>query len=140
MVLAAQVGYEVVRRSVQTGGRYSTILDRYRQSTLVIKLEANGNKGLFALRLIPTGPNDVLSLISGGLFLPRKGYFFVSLITALPYAILLAYLGSIGSSLIGTTVLLKINIALFVSTLLIYTSQKIVKSRQILENTELQEI
>ena len=128
MVIGAQVGYETVRRSVETGGRFSDILVRYPELPSMKYLEAKGNTGLFMLRLIPNSPNDVLSLVSGGLFLPRKGFFLVSVVTAIPYAIVFAYFGSIGSEFINTRILLIINFTLFgiflIVLLLIYLRKR----------------
>lgn len=109
MVIGAQVAYEVVRRSVETGGRFSTLLKEYQDSKPVKYIEERGNRGLFGIRLIPNAPNDVLSLVAGALFLPRRGFFIVSIFTAIPYAILFAYLGDIGSDFISTGDILIIN-------------------------------
>ncbi|MCY3412577.1 MAG: VTT domain-containing protein [Candidatus Heimdallarchaeota archaeon] len=109
MVFAAQFAYEVVRRSVEQGGRYSSLISRYEQADFLIKLQKSGNIGLFVLRLLPFSPNDVLSLISGALKLPRRGFVLVSLITAIPYAFLFAYIGATGSKYIDQELLLHIN-------------------------------
>lgn len=134
MVIGAQVAYETVRRSVETGGRFSDILERYPELPSMKYLESKGNRGLFMLRLIPNSPNDVLSLVSGGLFLHRKGFFLVSVITAIPYAIVFAYFGSIGSDFINTRILLAINFALFgvflIVLLVVYTRKQMLDNNQ----------
>ena len=119
MVVGAQVAYEVVRRSVETGGRFSTLLQKYQDSKPVKYVEEKGIKGLFVIRLVPNAPNDVLSLVAGALFLPRKGFFLVSIFTAIPYAILFAYLGDIGKDFISTADLLLINSIFLLISLLV---------------------
>ncbi len=113
MIIAAQVGYEVVRHSVETGSKLSSILYRYQHWHLVNTLNQRGNHGLFLIRLIPNAPNDLLSLLSGGLLLPRRGFFLVSVVTALPYAFILAYFGSIGNEFINPANLLWGNLIVF---------------------------
>lgn len=120
MVLAAQVGYEIVLYSVRVGGRYSDLLDDYQGSELIQYLEKRGNLGLFIVRLIPYAPNDVLSLVSGALMLPRKGFIIVSIITALPFAVVFAYLGDLGSEIIGRQTVWWINLTLMVLSVLGY--------------------
>ena len=119
MILAAQLGYETVLYSIRVGGRFSTLLEEYQESKLVIYLQDKGNLGLFLLRLVPYAPNDVLSLLSGALLLPRKGFFAVSVITALPYALIFAYLGAISSEFVSQDTLWLINAFLFVVTILV---------------------
>lgn len=119
MVLGAQVAYEVTRRSFITSGRVLSIVDKYKESVWFQRLDRYGNKGLFFFRLIPFAPNDVLSLLSGVLLLPRKGFFLVSLITAIPYAIIFAYFGDQGSEWITASLLLIINITLMSVSLII---------------------
>ncbi|MCE7735412.1 MAG: TVP38/TMEM64 family protein [Candidatus Heimdallarchaeota archaeon] len=130
MVLGAQVAYEVVRRSVETGGKFSTLLVKYKDSKPVKYVEERGIKGLFVIRLIPNAPNDVLSLVAGALFLPRKGFFLVSIVTAIPYAILFAYLGHIGKDFISTTDLL------FINSIFLLISISILTIRYYTHNTE----
>lgn len=130
MILAAQFGYEISRYSILTGGRFSTRINEYSNSALIKKLEQKGNYGLFWLRLIPYSPNDVLSLLSGLLILPRKGFIIVSIITALPFAIFFAYLGSLGAKYINLTDLYKINILLLISSIIIIFLYYIVKTIQ----------
>ncbi len=119
MIIAAQVGYEVVRRSIERGSNFNNLLIQYQNSKIIHKLNEKGNFGLFTIRLLPFAPNDVLSLISGALLLPRKGYFLVSVITALPYAFFFAYLGSIGSNYYNKTKLIQINFLLILVSFLI---------------------
>jgi len=114
MVFAAQVGYEVVRNSVITGGKFSKMIADYQQSKWLTKLEEKGNYALFFLRLIPYAPNDVLSLLSGSLLLPRRGFIIVSMITAIPYAIIFAYVGNFGASHWGESTVLLINFGVLI--------------------------
>jgi uncharacterized membrane protein YdjX (TVP38/TMEM64 family) len=124
MIIGAQIGYEVVRRSIEKGGKFHTLLIRYQHSRMryqhsrMIKtLNDKGNLGLFLIRLLPNAPNDLLSLIAGALILPRKGFFLVSVVTTLPYAFLFAYIGSISSNYFDDILLVKINIAVMVLSL-----------------------
>ncbi len=120
MVLAAQLAYEVVRKSVETGGRYSKIIAEYQNSEFVVKLERSGNLGLFILRLLPFSPNDLLSLLAGALKLPRKGFFIVSIITAVPFAMIFAYLGSIGTDYFDRKIVNTINLSIMLFSILGY--------------------
>jgi len=120
MVLAAQVGYEVVLHSIQVGGRFSKLLETYQDSDSLQYLQQRGNYGLFFIRLVPYAPNDVLSLLSGGLMLPRRGFILVSMITALPYAFVFAYLGDLGSSVLGRQTVWLINLTMMVVVTLGY--------------------
>lgn len=125
MVLAAQLAYEVVRKSIATGGKYSRLLEQYRESKFLKHLERRGNYGLLLIRLIPYAPNDVLSLLSGALCLPRRGFILVSLITAIPFAILFAYLGSIGDDFIDRDLLNGINLSIMILSLLYMLIRKL---------------
>ena len=129
MVLAAQLAYEVVRRSITTGGKYSKLLEQYRDSKFLKQLEQRGNYGLFLIRLVPYAPNDVLSLLSGALCLPRKGFLIVSIITAIPFAVLFAYLGSVGNKFIDEALLRGINIAIMVISLTYMAIRTIINKR-----------
>ncbi|MHA2027799.1 MAG: TVP38/TMEM64 family protein [Candidatus Kariarchaeaceae archaeon] len=117
MIIGAQIGYEVVRRSIEKGGKFHTLLIRYQHSRMIKTLNDKGNLGLFLIRLLPNAPNDLLSLIAGALILPRKGFFLVSVVTTLPYAFLFAYIGSISSNYFDDILLVKINIAVMVLSL-----------------------
>ncbi|OLS22137.1 MAG: hypothetical protein HeimC2_30620 [Candidatus Heimdallarchaeota archaeon LC_2] len=123
MVLGAQIGYEVVRRSVETGGKFSNLLTNYKNLKLVKYVETEGNRGLFFIRLVPYAPNDVLSLAAGALLLPRKGFFIVSMVTAIPYALFFAYLGNIGKEFIDTQILLGINIIFLIISGLVFLAR-----------------
>jgi uncharacterized membrane protein YdjX (TVP38/TMEM64 family) len=120
MVVGAQVGYELVRKSIETSGQISQKMEQYQSSKMVKYVEERGNKGLFVVRLIPIAPNDVLSLIGGVLLLPRKGFFLVSVITAIPYAILFAYLGEIGKDFVNTQTMLIVNSTFLLVSLVIF--------------------
>ena len=89
MILGAQLAYELARKGkmLWTNEESSSIV------TLHKGAEKYGLKFLFFLRIFPFSPNDVLSYGSGFIDLERKGYFKISLVTALPYAILFAWLG-----------------------------------------------
>jgi uncharacterized membrane protein YdjX (TVP38/TMEM64 family) len=120
MVVGAQVAYEVVRKSIEAGGQISQKLDNYKNSKMIKYVKKRGNRGLFVTRLIPIAPNDVLSMIGGAILLPRKGFFLVSVITAIPYAILFAYLGTIGEEFVSTQTLLIVNSIFLLFSLTIY--------------------
>ena len=95
-------------------------LDYYHNHQIFVKLKNSGNKGLFILRLIPSSPNDILSLISGTIPLPRKGYIITSLITSMPYAVLFAYLGYYGSNLFTQNQLWTFNLFLITMTIVYF--------------------
>lgn len=140
MVFGAQVGYEVVRKSVETGGKFSNLLNDYKNLKLVKYVENEGNKGLFFIRLIPYAPNDVLSLIAGALFLPRKGFLLVSMVTAIPYALFFGYLGNRGKDFVDTQTLFIVNfifLSLSVILLLIRHFQIKIQSEIKLESSDI---
>lgn len=94
---AIWLGYE--------GGRLGKFgLERLRGHRLVSryeeKISQEGLIGLSLLRLFPLTPNDILSIICGFLNLRRTPYLIVSFLTAIPYAILWAYVGSRGLTLV----------------------------------------
>jgi len=89
MILGAQLAYELARK----GKMLWTKKDSSSIRTLHKGSEKYGLKFLFFLRLFPFSPNDVLSYGGGFIGLERKGYFKVSVVTALPYALLFAWLG-----------------------------------------------
>ena len=120
MILAAQVGYEALNGSVSITKKYFELISRYHDHQIFVKLKNSGNKGLFILRLIPSSPNDILSLISGTIPLPRKGYIITSLITSLPYAVLFAYLGYYGSTLFTQNQLWTFNLFLITITIIYF--------------------
>ncbi len=140
MVFGAQVGYEVVRKSVETGGKFSNLLNDYKNLKLVKYVKDEGNRGLFFIRLLPYAPNDVLSLVAGALFLPRKGFLLVSMVTAIPYALLFGYLGDVGKDFVDTQILFIVNF-LFLSgsviVLLIRHYLINVRSGKKIENSEI---
>ncbi len=113
MVLGAQVAYELIRYLSVRSERVIESLRKFEHNPHVVKVREKGNYGLLITRLIPYAPNDVLSIMSGFLQLPRRGYLIVSVVTALPYALVFAYLGQIGAEYIDNPdLLLKVNIAL----------------------------
>ncbi len=94
---AIWLGYE--------GGRLGKFgLERVRGHRLVSKYEKQvsqeGLVGLTLLRLFPLTPNDILSIVCGYVNLRRTPYLIISGLTAIPYAILWAFIGSKGLSLI----------------------------------------
>ena len=120
MILAAQVGYEALNGSVRFTKKYFELISKYHNHQIFVKLKNSGNKGLFILRLIPSSPNDILSLISGTIPLPRKGYIITSLITSMPYAVLFAYLGYYGSNLFTRNQLWTFNLFLIIITIVYF--------------------
>ncbi len=129
MVVGAQVAYEVVYRSVRLGGRFAGVLDRYEQNRWILFLQQYGLRGLFALRLVPTAPNDILSMVSGGIFLPRLGFFLVSVVTAIPYAIFFSYLGWIGGQFLGWQTMWMINLSIL-AVILVFSGISHLLSRE----------
>jgi uncharacterized membrane protein YdjX (TVP38/TMEM64 family) len=114
MVIAAQLSYEIARLSVTRGKHLRIISILNENSNKLQFIQNRGNFGLFVIRLIPFAPNDGLSYLAGTLNLPRKNYFFVSMVTFLPYAFLYSYAGSKNIDFINKSVLLEINIILLV--------------------------
>ncbi|MHA2503293.1 MAG: hypothetical protein ACXAE3_10530, partial [Candidatus Kariarchaeaceae archaeon] len=104
-------------------------LDRYEQNRWILFLQQYGLRGLFALRLVPTAPNDILSMVSGGIFLPRLGFFLVSVVTAIPYAIFFSYLGWIGGQFLGWQTMWMINLSIL-AVILVFSGISHLLSRE----------
>ena len=95
---AAWLGYE--------GGRLGKFgVERLRGTHLVNRYESFiERRGLIALmlaRLFPFTPNDVLSITTGFVEMRRLPYLLITFVTAIPYAIFWAYLGTQGLETIG---------------------------------------
>lgn len=88
---AAVLGYE--------GGKYGRFgLEERRKHPVLQKyqhwLDTHGLKALIAFRIFPFTPNDILSISSGFSKLKRIPYLIITFVTAIPYAFLIAYIGS----------------------------------------------
>ncbi|MHA2275984.1 MAG: VTT domain-containing protein [Candidatus Kariarchaeaceae archaeon] len=134
MVVGAQIGYEVVRRSIETGGKFHLLLSRYQNSKFIRKLDEKGNFGLFLIRLTPNAPNDLLSLSAGALLLPRKGFFIISVVSFLPYAFLFSYIGSIGSNFFDNSLLLRVNIVIMILSVVFIGVLRFLSKPIVIEN------
>ncbi|MHA2274541.1 MAG: TVP38/TMEM64 family protein [Candidatus Kariarchaeaceae archaeon] len=120
MVIAAQVSYEVGRASITGGKKIHSTFNRFQNSKLIQTLRKKGNSGLFFTRLFPFAPNDGLSLIAGTIPLPRKKYFYISVITFLPYSFFYAYIGTMDLKVIDRSIIFRINVILiFLSSILL---------------------
>jgi len=116
MVVGAQIAYEIIRFATERSEKVLEQMKKFEDHKYVVRIREGGNPALFVIRLIPYAPNDVLSMMSGFLKLPRLGYMLTSIVTALPYAFVFAYLGYLGSEYIQEpALLLQINIALTLS-------------------------
>ncbi len=121
LVGAIVLGYE--------GGRLGKFgLEKLRGHRLISKyereLDQRGMVGLTLLRLFPLTPNDILTIACGFLEVKRLPYLLISTICAIPYAILWAYVGNSGLSLImelfPSTYDLKTWVVSFILVLLIF--------------------
>lgn len=116
MILGAQLAYEFAGLYRSLFGRlYSLNSDKVIQ--LNEYLQNKGAWGLFYMRLIPFSPNDILSFLSGFIRINRWQYILVSLFTAIPYAMVFAYLGNKSAEYTAINqYLLPINLTILVIT------------------------
>ena len=113
MVIGAQVAYETMAFLESRGSKHVMYLQKFEENYYVKRLRKDGNYALFVFRLVPYAPNDLLSLASGFIRLPRRGFFLTSVITAVPYAFVFSYLGELGSEYIpDPDLLIYVNLAL----------------------------
>lgn len=116
MVIGAQIAYEIIRFATERSEKVIEQMKKLENHKYVVRIRVGGNPALFVIRLIPYAPNDVLSMMSGFFKLPRIGYMLISIVTAVPYAFVFAYLGYLGAEFIQEpALLLQINIALTLS-------------------------